>query len=239
MQQDSRAEYTSLYRIAFAATILMLVIIPVQIAVFIVTKMPTGVAEWFTLFRQNPLAGFFHADFFILVNNILIAVIYLALYHTLKDTDRGIAQIAVALGLLGIAAYISSNKTFELYSLSAEYFASPDAASRTALEAAGKSLLAGWQGTAFDAYYVLNGITLLLISSLMYRCPAYGKATATWGLSSGILMMIPSTAGFIGLVCSLLSLVPWYVFSVRFAIVFRRMKSTTPEQAPGYVGYAK
>jgi hypothetical protein len=36
------------------------------------------------------------------------------------------------------------------------------------------------------------------------------------------LMMIPSTAGMIGLVFSLLSLIPWYVFSILAARQFFR-----------------
>ncbi|HPB66404.1 MAG TPA: hypothetical protein PLW80_07575, partial [Spirochaetales bacterium] len=92
-----------------------------------------------------------------------------------------------------------------------------------AIEAAGKASLAGWQGTAFDAYYVLNGIALFVISILMYRSDVYTKATATWGLLAAIFMIIPSTAGTLGLVCSLASLVPWYVFGVRFAKVFRAL----------------
>jgi len=77
-------------------------------------------------------------------------------------------------------------------------------------------LLREWQGTAFDSYYVLNGITLLIVSILMYKSTIFNKVTATWGLISAVLMTVPSTAGMIGMIFSLLSLVPWYVFSIRF-----------------------
>jgi hypothetical protein len=40
---------------------------------------------------------------------------------------------------------------------------------------------------------------------------------------TGVLMIVPSTAGTVGLVFSLLSLIPWYVFAIRFARVFRRL----------------
>jgi F0F1-type ATP synthase membrane subunit c/vacuolar-type H+-ATPase subunit K len=201
----------------------MLVIIPIQIVVFSITKIPGTVPGWFTLFHTNPVVGFFHSDFFILINNILIAVIYLALYHTLKDTDKGLLQAGIMLGLTGIAAYISSNKTFELLSLSKQYFSAPDEQTKNLLEAAGKASLASWQGTAFNTYYVLNGIALLIISILMYKSTLYSKATATWGLLSAVFMMVPSTAGIIGLVCSLISLIPWYVFSIRYAVVFGKL----------------
>jgi hypothetical protein len=42
----------------------------------------------------------------------------------------------------------------------------------------------------------------------------FSKATAIWGLVSGFFMLIPSTAGMLGLVFSLVSLIPWIVFSL-------------------------
>lgn len=215
----------SVYRMAFAATVAMLVIIPLQIAAFALWPMPADTAAWFSLMRGNPLAGFFHADFFLMVNNVLILLIYLAFYHSLKRLDKGLLQAALLLGIVGIAAYISSNRTFELLKLSGEYAAATDPDSRLMLLAAGKAMLLGWQGTAFDAYYVLNGITLLVVSFLMLRSPEYGRTTAVWGLVAGFFMTVPSTAGTLGLVFSLVSLVPWYVFALRFAYVFRRLSS--------------
>ncbi len=225
MEKTDSGEYASLFACAFFASLIMLVIIPVQLVVFAATGIPGSIEDWFALFSANPLLGFFHADLFILVNNILISVIYLAFYHTLKGINKGMMQIAVMLGLIGIAAYISSNRTFELFALAREYSGTADADARVLLATAGTAVLSGWQGTAFDAYYVLNGVTLLIVSLLMFRSPLYGKATAAWGLSSGILMMIPSTAGTVGLVFSVLSLIPWYVFAVRFAFVFRKLSA--------------
>lgn len=213
----------SLFRVAFYASLAMLVIIPAQIAVFSIFPMPGSVAEWFQLFNANPLVGFFHADFFILLNNVLIAVIYLAFYHSLKQTDKGLLQLALVLGFIGIAAYISSNKTFELLSLSRLHAGAVTEADRATYLAAGQVMVSSWTGTAFDAYYVLNGITLLIISALMFRSRRYTKSTAAFGLAAGIFMVIPSTAGVVGLVFSLLSLVPWYVFTIKYAIVFHRL----------------
>jgi hypothetical protein len=223
MIADESKQLKSLYIIAFYATIIMLVIIPLQILVFIISEIPTTTSEWFNLFNTNKLFGFFHADFFILINNLLIAIIYLAFYHSLKDTNKGIIQHGILLGLIGIAAYISSKKTFELLRLSHEYYQSEDIIQKQILESAGKATLLGWQGTAFDTYYVLNGIALFCISIVMYKNSNYTKATAIWGLIAAIFMVIPSTAGLIGLICSLLSLIPWYIFSIKFCKVFYRI----------------
>jgi hypothetical protein len=220
----SAEDYRSVYRVAAAATLIMLVIIPLQIVVFALHPIPTGVEAWFTLMAEKPLVGLFHADFFIMVNNALIACIYLAFYHSLKGVNKGLMQLAIALGFIGIAAYLSSNKTFELFALSKEFFVAGGEAERLVLLGAGKAALSGWQGTAFDAYYVLNGITLLTVSALMLKGGPYGKATALIGLASGFFMTVPSTAGTLGLVFSLLSLIPWYVFSIRCVPVFIRLQ---------------
>ena len=226
MNSQTAVTYKSLYKAAFISTILMLVIIPTQILVFVLTKIPATTIEWFSLFNENILIGFFHADFFILINNILISIIYLAFYHSLKEINKGVIQIGILLGLIGIAAYISSNKTFELLRLSQEYFSAQTDADKLILEAAGKASLLGWQGTAFDTYYVLNGIALFCISILMFKSPDFSKAAAVWGLLAAFFMIIPSTAGTIGLIFSLLSLIPWYVFSILFAKRFLSFSRT-------------
>ena len=220
---DNGDDRRPLYLTAFFASVAMLAIIPAQVAAFALVPMPSSVELWFDLFNGNFLGGLFHADFFILVNNVLIAVIYLALYRLLEDTNRSLLQLGVLLGWIGIAAYLSSNQTFELASLAREWAGAGDEATRAMLLGAGRAALAAWQGTAFDAYYVLNGVCLLIVASLMWKGGPYGKTTAAFGLAAGVLMTIPSTAGTLGLVFSLLSLLPWYVFSFRFGLVFRRL----------------
>jgi hypothetical protein len=63
---------------------------------------------------------------------------------------------------------------------------------------------------------------VILIAYVMLKSDIFTKFTAVIGLVSGVLMMIPSTAGMIGLVFSLLSLIPWYVFSILAARQFFR-----------------
>lgn len=216
----------AIYTAAFAATIAMLVIIPLQVLVFVIAPMPSSTQEWFVFLHDTPLLGMFHTDFFLMVNNVLIMLIYLAFYHSLKHRNKGLLQMAMVLGLVGIAAYISSNKTFELLKLASEYAALPGAGSpeeRMILLAAGKGMLLEWQGTGFDAYYVLNGATLVIVSFLMLKDTVYGRTTAIIGLAAGFFMVIPSTAGTIGLVFSLLSLIPWYIFALRISMVFRKL----------------
>jgi len=54
----------------------------------------------------------------------------------------------------------------------------------------------------------------------MLRSGVFSKATAYAGLLAGVLMIVPSTAGTLGLIFSLASLVPWAMFAV---LVARRL----------------
>ena len=78
--------------------------------------------------------------------------------------------------------------------------------------AAGEALLAGYSGTSFNVYYVLNTICLLLFAYILIKSPIFKKSVGYWALASGFFMIIPSSAGMIGLIFSLLSLIPWVVF---------------------------
>jgi hypothetical protein len=88
---------------------------------------------------------------------------------------------------------------------------------------AGAALLAVYKGTAFNVYYVLNAITLLIFAIVMLRSDIFSKTTAIIGIISGVLMSIPSTAGAIGLVFSLGSLIPWAIFLVLISRKFFKL----------------
>jgi hypothetical protein len=216
-------DYKIIYKVAFISTIVMLIIIPIQIIVFIIFPISSTVLEWFEIFYKYPIIGLFHSDFFLMIDNILIAVIYLAFYHSLKNINKGLLQIGIVFGLIGIASYISTCKTFELLSLSNKYFNATSEIEKNIIVSSGQTMLSIWQGTAFDVYYVLNAITLFVVSLVMYKSSTYGKTTAVIGLITGFFMIIPSTFGIIGLIFSLISLIPWYIFAIRFGKVFRTL----------------
>jgi len=222
-QIQAEAKWKSLYKITGFAAIAMLIIIPVQIAVFIITPIPDSIENWFSLFHNNWLLGLIHQDMLYILNNIFVAVMYVAFYVALRPKNESLMTVALLLGLLGIAAYLASNKSFEMLNISNLYYAASTEVQKSMLLASGQALLSGWQGTAFLIYYVLNGITLLVISCVMLKSAVFSKTTAVIGLISGVLMMIPSTAGTIGLIFSLASLIPWYVFSILTAKRFLRM----------------
>jgi hypothetical protein len=212
-----------LYRTAWILSIVMIIIIPIQIIIFSISYPPESIEGWFELFHNNWFLGLIHLDLLYIIDNIIVAIIYLALYFTLKHENESLMAIALLLGFLGISAYFASNKAFEMLSVSKHYYNSVTDTSRNMYLAVGQMLIFSWKGTAFDIYYVLNGITLLIISCVMFKSNIYGKRTAYVGLVSGILMSIPSTVGTVGLIFSLLSLIPWIAFAIMVAIKFKQL----------------
>ena len=213
-------KWNNLYKIAGIATITMLVIIPVQILVFSLTSIPSTIMDWFKLYQDNWVLGLIHQDFLYIINNVIVAIMYLAFYVKLKAKNQSLMLLALVLGLLGIAAYLASNRSFELMNLSHLYYGTNILSLKAMYLSAGQAVLVSWQGTAFLIYYILNGIALLLLSLVMLQSEAFGKKIAIIGLVAGILMIIPSTAGTIGLIFSLASLIPWYIFSILAAKKF-------------------
>jgi len=212
-------DWNKLLRLGGVMSLIVVAIIPVQIVIFGLWPPPKEVPGFFELFQRNWFLGLLSLDLLYLVNNILLAFVYLALFAALRKTKAYPMFIALVLGFIGIAIYYSSTAAFEMLSLSKQYFATSDAQLQQQLLAAGQAIHEGYKGTAFDVYYILNGIALVIIGFSMLNDPAktFSKTTAIWGLISAFLMTIPSTFGTIGLIFSIASLVPWIVFSILIA----------------------
>jgi len=230
--ENTDVVWKSLYKIGGAATVTMLALIPIQIFIFVVYPPPGTAIEYFTLFQKNWFLGLLSLDLLYILNSVLLSIIYLALYLALKRASESLMAIALVLGLVGIAAYFPSNTAFEMLSLSNQYAAATTDAQRTIFLAAGQAMLAIYRGTAFDVYYVMNAIALLIISVVMLRSNIFSRVTAYVGLLAGILMIVPSTAGTIGLIFALASLVPWALFSLLIARrLFQLGKCDSEEEA--------
>ena len=209
-------DWNKLCHLGGIMALIVVAIIPVQIFIFGLWPPPKEVLGFFELLHKNWFLGLLSLDLLYLVNNILLAFVYLALFAALRNTKAYAMFIALVLGFIGIAVYYSSTAAFEMLSLSKQYFATPDAQLQQQLLAAGQAIHEGYKGTAFDVYYILNGIALVIIGFTMLNDPAktFSKRTAIWGLISAFLMTIPSTFGIVGLIFSIASLVPGIVFSI-------------------------
>ncbi len=213
--------FRPLFRIAWYLALAMLILILIQIAVYVIAPPPTTVTGLFELYQQNPLLGLVSMDFLYLFNNIIIVVIYLALSVILYREKPSVVLLALILGLIGVACYYPSNPAFEMMNLSKQYFlVQPE--QQAIYLAAGEALMAGYTGTTFDTYYVLSTVCLLMFAWALIKSPQFKKSVGLWGLVSGFFMIIPSSAGMLGMIFSLLSLIPWVVFIALLMVHFRK-----------------
>jgi hypothetical protein len=146
-----------------------------------------------------------------------MGLILLALYPALRRASQSYMAIALTLGLGGIVTYFASSTAFNMLSLSSQYAAATTDAQRSLFEASGQATLAIWQGTAFDVGYVLEGVALLIIAVVMLRNTLFSKGTAYVGILLGAMSLLPPTAGTIGLIFSLGSLVPLEIWLILIA----------------------
>jgi hypothetical protein len=214
------SNWKSLYKVGGAAALVMAVFIPIQAIIFVIWPPPSTVTGWFTLFQRSPLLGLLDMDLLLIVDQVLVGLVFLALYFVLRRASQSFMAIALTLGLVGIATYFASTTAFNMLSLSGQYAAATTEAQRATFLAAGQTMLSIWQGTAFDVGYVLAGIGFLIIGVVMLRSTVFGKKTAYVGILLGVMSLVPPTAGTIGLFFALGSLVPLEIWDI---LVARRL----------------
>jgi hypothetical protein len=205
-------EWTSLFRIGGLAALAVLALVPIQMIVFVVWPPPTSVVDWFALFQKSGLVGLLDMDLLMIVDYSLLALFFLALYVALRRVSHSFMAIALMAELLAVASYFASTTAFEMLSLSGQYAAAATEAQRSASLAAGHAMYAVWQGTAFDVSYVLSAAAALIASVVMLRSGVFGKVTAWAGIAMGAAGLVPPTVGEVGLIMSLLTLVPMWVW---------------------------
>ena len=217
---DKDYNLNRLFKIAGLAALVIVLIIPIQVLIFSIFPPPVDSIGFIELFHDNWLLGLLSLDLLYYFNNALLALFYLGLYASMRKIDFTNMLIALIIGLIGIAVYYASSIGFEMLALSKEYYQTDSIEFKQQLISIGHGLILKYKGTAFDVYYVFNAIALLLIAKTMFNSKEFGKAAAIWGMIAGLFMIIPSTAGVIGLIFSLISLIPWIAFSI---IVGRKM----------------
>lgn len=222
IKHHSSGNLQPLYRATWILSLVMLFIIPTQILIYVLAPPPESVAGFFQLFSRNPFLGLLSLDFLYLFNNIIVAVIYVALFSLLFRERPATSILALLFGLIGVACYYPSNPAFEMMTLSHQ-FSQAAAESQHLYLSAGEAVMAAYTGTAFNTYYVLSTLCLLLFSYALLKSPQFKGSIGLWGLASGFFMIIPSSAGTIGIIFSLLSLIPWVVFVALLMVHFRKL----------------
>lgn len=218
-----------LYRLAGAGALISAVFIPIQVLVFIIWPPPLeGTAvDWFALFQDNPLVGLLDLDLLLVADNVLLVPIFLSLYVLLRRDSESVMAIATAFGFLGIVFFIASNPAFEMLSLSDQYAAATTEAQRSTFLAAGEAMLATWQGTAFQAAYILGSFAGIAVGAVMLRSAVFSNVTgwmAILGNAVGLGLYVPVVGVYIS-VFSVLFLEIWYILISRRLFQLARRSS--------------
>lgn len=190
-----------------------------QVVVFAIWPPPETVPEIFDLMVDAPVLGLLAMDGVYLVNNLLVLLVYLGLAVVLWRASSSAVALMLSLGFVQMAAYYASSPAVEMLALaSADMGASP--ADHDRFLAAGTAVLAAWTGTAFLVYYFLGAFVLLILAWLLRRSTVFRPAVFWWALAAGVLMLVPSPFGIVGMAFAIASLVPWSVFCI---LVGRRL----------------
>lgn len=229
-QNISNSRWVDLYKIAGVATLIMILLIPLQIIIYMLWPTPETALESFTLLQQNKLAGLLSLELTYIISNALAIPLYLALYVALRRVNPSLMAVATAAGLIAVAVVLTARPAFDLLFLSDQYAAATTDAQRAMLLAAGQAKIALNFGTAQHVHYVLGALALLIISVVMLRSTVFSKTTATLGILANVLafgLYVPN----IGVYISILSVFPfltlWLLLCARtFFQLGRRNKET-------------
>lgn len=149
---------------------------------------PKTALGWFTLFQDSWFVGLALFNLFDLINYVLVGLIFLALYGALKQANKSLMVLAIALTIVGITVFLATNQAFSMLSLSQRYAAATTDAQRAMFLAAGEALLAiDNPGALYEGFGYLLGLFFvllagLLISIVMLRRPIFAKAAAYTGI---------------------------------------------------------
>src|ERR1035438_7378178 len=208
-------------RILGVLSIILFAIIPFQAAVYFISPPPTTAIQYFTLFQKNLFLGFLDLDLSLTVDNLLFILVYIGLYLLLKKTNIVLVTIGLVFAIVSVTLYVNSREAlFSMLTLSNQYSVATSETERASITTIGQTMLTIYNGTCFNVSYFLGGINMILFSIAMLKSNIFTKATGWLGLITGILMLVPPTAGKFGIFLSFLSIIPlmpWLIIiSIRF-----------------------
>lgn len=208
-------EWHGLVRLGAAAAVFVVVMIPVQAAIFLLAPPPSTVEGYFLLFQENPLLGLLSLDFLLTLDYLVLIPFYLSLYAVIRREAPAWGLLALITGLISIVLFVFSREaTFSMWILSDQYAAAVSGGDRSALLAAGTTLLTLYNGGTFAASYILGAISTLLFSTVMFRHRIFGRMPGLVGVLTGLTMLVPANAGTVGLVVAMVSLLPTAVWLI-------------------------
>lgn len=208
-----------LLRLAAVSAAVVVVMIPIQAAVFLLSPPPSTVLDYFALFQRNPLLGLLDLDLLLTIDYLAMIPFYLALYGVVRRVSPAWALLALVMGLFSLVLFLFSREaTFSMWLLSNQYAAASDPAQQAALVASGQTLLTLYNGGSFAISYLLGAASTLVYSAAMLRHRVFGRLPGIVGIVTGVTMLMPPNTGPIGVTVALLSLIPtaaWLIILCR------------------------
>jgi hypothetical protein len=211
------------------AALTVVVLIPLQAAVFLLSPPPSTVEDFFALFQTNPLLGLVDLDLLLTLDYLVMVPFYLALTVVISRVAPAWGSLALVAGLFSVILFIVSREaTFSMWMLSNQYVAASSATDRAELLATGRTLLTFYDGGTFSTSYILGAVSTLLFSIAMVRHRVFGRLPGLVGVVTGLTMLIPATAGPVGLALALVSLIPTTAWLILLSRHLVREAGATP-----------
>ena len=230
-------EWRGLVRLGAAAAVFVVVMIPLQAAVFILSPPPVTVEGFFALFQENPLLALLDLDLLLTLDYLVMVPFYLALYVVVRRVAPAWGLLALVVGLFSLVLFVVSREaTFSMWMLSDQYAAATSATDKAALLAAGRTLLTLYNGGTFATSYILGAISTLVFSAMMVRHHIFGRLPGLVGVLTGLTMLVPANAGRVGLTIAMVSLLPtaaWLILLVPHLLRVARETPAGQHHRPG------
>ncbi|GAA1975826.1 hypothetical protein [Microbacterium pumilum] len=220
---DVDAQWRPLLLIGAGAAVFVVIMIPIQALVFILSPPPQAVLDYFDLFQRNPLLGLLDLDVLLTIDYLAMIPFYLALFVVIRRTAATSALVALVAGLFSVVLFLFSREaTFSMWLLSSQHASAASAAQEAALVASGQTLLTLYNGGSFGLSYILGAISTLIFSVAMVRHRVFGLLPGLVGIITGVTMLVPANLGQVGVVVAMLSLIPTALWLILLSRAFLR-----------------
>ena len=184
--------HTSLYRLGGIAAWTAAVLTLGEVILFIFYPQPETVMGWFELVQETPFLGLLEFWGLEIPMYMLFALVFLALYFSLRKVNESAMAIALTLAMLGIGIFLATNNPFAMLSLSKQQADAATEVQRSALLAAGQALLANTNQRAvggFNLGLFLVSTAGLVVSVVMLNGGSFGRSTAYAGIAAFALSL--------------------------------------------------
>jgi hypothetical protein len=218
-------QWRGLYRVGSVSAWIVLLLMPVQVAVYVLWPPPETTTAHFLVFRDNVLIGLLGFDLLYMVSIILSSLVMLTISIALWSKARSAITVALFVGTISVAIYFASSVALEMSSVSNLYARASSPEEQRSLVAVGDALVARYKGTAFAVSYMLTAVSGLIIAWVMVRTGEFGRTIALLGLAMNAMAIVPANAGQVGLVLSFASLLPTIIWLGLVAVKLGRMAS--------------